>query len=138
MSEQKKLLAIRKRLLTDFRYYARHALKIRTKSGEVKPLVLNKAQEHLIDLVERQMATQGRVRIIIPKARQLGLSTVVGAWQYWWTSQRKAQKAVVVTHKADATRALFDMTKRYHDNCPDILKPHTKYSSRTELVFDVL
>lgn len=138
MQTDDKIKTVRRRLLTDFRFYAAKVLKIRTKAGEIKPLILNKAQNHLIDLVERQLATTGRVRIIIPKARQLGLSTVVGAWQYWWASQRKAQKGVVVTHKADATRSLFDMTKRYHDNCPEILKPHTKYSSRTELVFDVL
>ena len=45
---------------------------------------------------------------------------------------------MVVTHHSDSTRALFDMTKRFHENCPEILKPHTKYSSRRELSFDVL
>jgi len=45
---------------------------------------------------------------------------------------------MVVTHHADSTRALFDMTRRYHTHCPDILKPSTKYSSRRELSFDVL
>ena len=45
---------------------------------------------------------------------------------------------MVITHHADSTRALFDMTKRYHENCPEILRPHTKYSSRRELSFDVL
>jgi hypothetical protein len=30
------------------------------------------------------------------------------------------------------------MTKRFHENCPEILRPHTKYSSRRELSFDVL
>ena len=45
---------------------------------------------------------------------------------------------MVITHHADSTRALFDMTKRFHENCPPILKPHTKYSSRRELSFDVL
>jgi hypothetical protein len=45
---------------------------------------------------------------------------------------------MVITHHADSTRALFDMTKRFHEHCPDILKPHTKYSSRRELSFDVL
>ena len=53
-------------------------------------------------------------------------------------SQNKARKAMVITHTADSTRALFDLTKRLHENCPDILKPHTKYSSRRELSFDVL
>ena len=45
---------------------------------------------------------------------------------------------MVITHHADSTRALFDMTKRFHEHCPEILKPHTKYSSRRELSFDVL
>lgn len=84
------------------------------------------------------MATDGKVRVIILKARQQGLSTYVGGYLYFNVSQRKARKAIVVTHHADSTRALFDMTKRYHDNCPTILKPHTKYSSRKELSFDVL
>ena len=30
------------------------------------------------------------------------------------------------------------MVQRYHQHCPEILKPHTKYSSRRELSFDVL
>ena len=45
---------------------------------------------------------------------------------------------MVICHHADSTRALFDMTKRYHEHCPEILRPHTKYSSRRELSFDVL
>ena len=45
---------------------------------------------------------------------------------------------MVITHHADSTRALFDLTKRYHDHIPEILKPHTKYSSRREISFDAL
>jgi hypothetical protein len=128
----------RKRLLEDFEYYARHALKIRTKDGDVVNLKLNEAQRRLLEMVEAQMKAEGRVRVIILKARQMGLSTAVGGWLYAWVSQRKAQKAMVVTHHADSTKALFDMTKRYHDNCPEALKPSTKYASRRELKFDRL
>ena len=134
----KKLKAVRKRLHDDFPFYAKNALKIRTKAGEVAPLKLNKAQTILQDAIEKQMATEGKVRIIILKARQQGLSTMVGGYLYFKVSQNKAQKALVITHHADSTRALFDMTSRYHQNVPDILKPHTKYSSRKELSFDLL
>ena len=51
---------------------------------------------------------------------------------------KKARKALILAHQADSTRALFDMVQRYHQHCPEILKPHTKYSSRRELSFDVL
>lgn len=137
-TQKTKLKEVRQRLLTDFDFYSKHALKIRTKSGDIQPLKLNQAQKILNDAVDRQMKEEGKVRVIILKARQQGLSTYVGGYLYFSVSQRKAAKAMVITHHSDSTRALFDMTKRYHENCPEILKPHTKYSSRRELSFDVL
>jgi hypothetical protein len=129
---------VRRKLYNDFNFYSNAALKIRTKDGDIKPLKLKPAQKLLQDAVDAQMAAEGKVRIIILKARQQGLSTYVGGYLYFNVSQRKACKALVVTHHSDSTRALFDMTKRYHENCPELLKPHTKYSSRRELTFDVL
>ncbi|AYJ85537.1 hypothetical protein D3Y57_05510 [Sphingomonas paeninsulae] len=135
---EEKRLAVRRRLRDDFKFYASTSLKIRTKDGEVVNLKLNEAQQRLIDMIEAQYAAEGKVRIIILKARQMGLSTAVGGWMYYWVSQRKAQKALVVTHHADSSKALFDMTRRFFDNSPPGLKPSTKYSSRRELKFDTL
>lgn len=134
----KRLKVVRRKLYDDFDFYSKSALKIRTKDGDIKSLNLKPAQRILQKAVEDQMETEGKVRIIILKARQQGLSTYVGGYLYFNVSQRKACKAMVVTHHSDSTRALFDMTKRYHENCPELLKPHTKYSSRRELTFDVL
>lgn len=134
----KRRLEVRKRLYEDFDYYAQKALKIRTKDGEVVNLKLNVAQERLLEIVNGQFKSEGKVRVIILKARQMGLSTAVGGFMYWWTSQRKAQKTIVVTHHAESTKSLFDMTRRYYDNTPEALKPKTKYSSRKELNFDKL
>ena len=125
-----KLKAVRKKLYNDFDFYSKSALKIRTKYGSIAALDLKPAQRILQDAVDKQMAAEGKVRIIILKARQQGLSTYVGGYLYFNVSQHKACKAMVVTHHSDSTRALFDMTKRFHDNCPDLLKPHTKYSSK--------
>lgn len=132
------MIALRKRFKYDFPFYAKHALKIRTKQGEIKRLVLNVAQEILQAAIDEEMSTRGFIRVIILKARQQGLSTHVGGYLYSQVSQSKAKKALVITHLADSTKALFDMTKRYHDLCPDALKPSTRYSSRRELVFDQL
>lgn len=135
-SEQ--LKAIRQRLFEDFTFYAKHCIKIRTKQGTIVPLVLNRVQTRFAKNIVAQMTTTGRVRMVILKARQQGLSTVVSAWQYWWLSQRSAQKGLVMAHEADSTTTLFDMYKRIHDNAPTLVRPSTKYSSRTELVFDKL
>lgn len=129
------VLAVRKRLYEDFDYYASKALKIRTKDGEVVNLKLNEAQQRLLATVDGQYKATGKVRVIILKARQMGLSTAVGGYMYWWVSQRQAQKAMVVTHHSDSTKALFDMTRRFYDNTPEALKPQTRYSSRKELNF---
>jgi hypothetical protein len=45
---------------------------------------------------------------------------------------------VVLAHIKDSSQTLFDMYKRAHDNMPEMLKPSTRFSSRRELVFDVL
>jgi hypothetical protein len=61
----KRLKAVRKKLLTNFPFYAKSALKIRTKEGQVAPLVLNPAQKILQKAIDKQMAEEGKIRIII-------------------------------------------------------------------------
>ncbi|UGA46796.1 hypothetical protein HU230_0012435 [Bradyrhizobium quebecense] len=129
---------VRARLLTDFEFYSRHCVKIRTKKGTIVPLVLNRVQKRFLKAIVKQQQTTGKVRFVVLKARQQGLSTVITAWQYWWLSQRKAQKGLVMAHETDSTITLFDMYKRVHDNCPARLRPHAKYSSRGEMQFDIL
>jgi hypothetical protein len=129
---------VRLKLYDDYKFYAKHAIKIRTKSNEIKPMVLNAAQEKLHEAIEAQRATTGKVRIIILKARQQGFSTYVHGRMYWTLSQRKARKGLVVAHQADSSRTLFDMYKRTHKEMNDLLRPSTAYSSRKELVFEKL
>ena len=130
--------ATRKRLLDDFEFYARKALKIRTKDARIVPFVLNRAQKRLIDALLRQWQETGRIRVVILKARQLGFSTAWGGFMYWWISQHRATKGIVVTHKAEASTALFDMTKRYHSEMPAFLRPSTSKANGRELKFDIL
>jgi len=130
--------ATRKRLLSDFEFYARKALRIRTKDAQIVPFVLNRAQRRFLDMVLDQWQRTGRIRVVILKARQLGLSTVWGGFMYWWISQHRATKGIVVTHKAEASTALFDMTKRYHLEMPDFLRPSTSKANGRELKFDKL
>src|SRR5512139_505843 len=129
----------RKRLRDDFAFYAKHAIKIRTKAGEIKPLVLNRVQDRfLLEHVIPQLQTTGKIRSVILKGRQQGLSTVVSAFIYWWVSQHEGQKAIVIAHVKESTQTLFGMYQRAHENVPELLRPTTKYSSKRELVFKSL
>lgn len=138
MDNESAMKQVRIRLRDEFPFYADKALKIRTKEAKIVPFKLNHAQWLLQEVIDKQMKDMGRVRVIILKARQQGLSTAVGGYLYHRVSQSQAKKAIVVTHHSDSTKALFNMTKRYHENVPKIIKPSTSYSSRKELTFDKL
>lgn len=136
LSEREK--AIRLRLKSEFPHYAAKCLKIRDKNGAVKPFELNKAQLYLHQRIEAQLATTGKVRALILKGRQQGSSTYVGGRFYHKVSHRKGVRAFILTHHDDATSNLFDMTQRYHDNCPDLVKPATSAANAKELHFSNL
>lgn len=138
MQTKEKLLRTRKRLLEDFEFYASHCCKIRTKAGEIKPLMLNRVQKRFLKHCLDQLATVGYIRSVVLKGRQQGLSTVISAIGYWWLSQHSAQKGIVIAHTKDSTDTLFQMYKRFHKLVPDLLRPSTKFSSKRELVFDTL
>lgn len=68
---------------SDFRLYAKQAIKIRTKSGDLGPLILNEAQEILLKAAEDQLAAERWVRLAGLKGRRQGFSTMVAARGYW-------------------------------------------------------
>ena len=76
------------RLLTDFPYYAEHCLTIRSKAGGLVPLRLNRIQRTVHDRLEEQLRETGRVRALILKARQPGVSTYVEARFFWHVTKR--------------------------------------------------
>lgn len=136
ISDRERTLRIK--LKNDFQSYARACLKIRTKSGAIIPLELNKAQLHLHHIAEKQRAETGIVRIITVKGRQQGCSTLIEGRLYWLTTHRKGIKTFILTHEDPATQNLFEMARRYHDNCPPIMKPSTGINNANELNFDRL
>lgn len=129
---------VRKRLRDDFFHYARKVLKIRTKAGDVLPLDLNRAQIYLHERLELQLAEIGRIRAMILKGRQQGVSTYIGARFYWKATHKRGRRVFILTHEQSATDNLFGMVERYHENCDLICKPMTGASNAKELSFPKL
>lgn len=125
-----------RRLKTDFEYFAKHCLRIRTKSGKIVPFAMNKAQRRLHTQLEEQRKKTGKVRAIILKGRQMGASTYIEGRFYWRLWGGKGLRAMILTHEQAATDNLFSMAKRYHDNVPDQLRHPTKAANAKELAFD--
>jgi hypothetical protein len=129
---------IRRKLRDDFSHYAAKCLKIRTKAGDIKPLGLNQAQIYLHGRLEAQKQRTGKVRALVLKGRQQGVSTYIGGRYYWRASHTKGVRVFILTHEQDATNNLFGMVERYHSHCPDLVKPATGASNAKELSFEAL
>lgn len=128
----KKILDIK----SDLYRYIENNLWIRTKSGKLERLVPNKPQKALIDYVLYCLELGIPVRVILLKARQMGLSTIVEAICYWWTSTNKHQTAVIIGHEDTSAKNLYMMFRRYYDNSNPIFKPSVKYNTRSDLTFE--
>ena len=117
-----------------FDEYAAACLKIRTKSGAIAPLILNRSQFYLHQRLEEQRKEKGRVRALVLKARQVGISTYIGGRKYWRTTHGRGLRAFILTHLDVASENLFDIAKRFHDNCPASFKPQTGSANQGTVV----
>lgn len=108
-------------------------LSIRTKDVRIEPFKLNWAQKEVIQTVNDQFNAGKPVRIIVLKARQLGISTVTEALLFWWGFVYHHSYGLVLAHENEASEYLLSMTRLYWDTFPfsDLYTP--KYVSRREL-----
>ena len=78
----------------------------------------NPAQEHLWQLMQQHN------RILVVKARQMGISTVCRAYHY--LQAQMAQEPLtyaIISHTRDSARHLSSIDKNFHRNLPKGLKP---------------
>jgi len=130
-------LAKRKRLKDDLTFYAKNCLQIRGKE-KIQHFALNKAQLYIHEILEKQLKETGRVRAIVLKGRQQGVSTYAEARFIWKVTHSKGVRAFILTQEEAASQTLFEMAKRYYDNLPEPVKPILSASNSKELHFDKL
>lgn len=128
-------LNLRRQLKEDFPAYSRACLKIRTKAGDVLPFRLNRSQLYLHERLEQQLRTKGKVRALVLKGRQVGISTYIGGRFYWKITHKFGYRAFILTHLDAASDNLFGMAKRFHESCPEMFRPETGKANAKELSF---
>jgi hypothetical protein len=138
LSEQER--DIRIRLRDDFQHYASKCLRIRPKDPRLglQPFILNEPQAYVHKRLEEQRRTTGKVRALILKGRQEGISTYVGGRFYHRVTHSRGVSCYILTHEQKATDNLFGMAVRYHENCPPLVRPSTGAANAKELMFDKL
>ncbi|WP_447579922.1 phage terminase large subunit family protein [Acinetobacter baumannii] len=125
-----------KSILKDSESYMQRLLKIRTKKGSMVKFKLNSSQRRLNNEINRLEAEGKPVRIIILKARQMGFSTLTEGRIFYKTATTKLMNSFIIAHKEEASTNLFNMSKLFYEELPDLLRPMKKASNAKELIFE--
>jgi len=140
-ADNRRELAMRRRMRDDFEFYAERCLKILAKptddnsKRELVPFKFNDAQRYVHGIAEKQLAEKGHVRIMVLKGRQQGISTYVEGRFFWKTTHHSGLRAYILTHKSEATENLFAMVSRYLKNAPPQVRPMVGRDSMKTLEF---
>ena len=94
-----------------------------------------RAQKLILTTIASQWEAGYPARVVVLKARRLGVSTFTDLWQMHWVSERPNRQAFVCAHNADASEELFDRARIAHEYTGD--KRPLKASSRREIAWDV-
>jgi hypothetical protein len=132
LSKRKKLRAYEK----DFELFANEQLRIITKNAAkgFVPFVFNDAQKYINEELEKQREKTGKVRAIILKARQQGISTYCAARVFWKTYFTPNTRSVVMAHDSATSDALFNMSRNLIDNMEE--PPKLQKSNAKEILFE--
>ena len=122
----------------DFALFASEQVRILTKdvSKGFVPFKLNRAQEIITEKLEKQRKETGRVRAIILKARQQGISTYCAGRVFWKTYFTPLSRSVVLAHDSATSDALFMMSRNIIDNMPKEYSPGFLKSNAKEIQFE--
>lgn len=120
----------------DFYLYCEKNLYIQDKQGMLVKFTPNSIQRKVVDYVIECIQKNVPIRMIVLKARQEGVSTVVEAIILWWTATHKNVNSKIVSHDRESATNLYSMFQRYYDNSHPFFKPSTKFRTKNDLLFN--
>lgn len=124
------------RLKRDRRWYFSNFLKIRDKRAQIIPFSINHAQSLVLDIIDKDEAEGKPKRYIVLKARQMGLSTLFEGLIYHDTTTNENKNSLIIAHEEQASTNLFNMSKLFYENVPDVIRPMKKYANGKVLQFE--
>lgn len=115
--------------LKDPKWYVENILKVKPKKGGLVPFKLKPCQIDIFNTLEEYY------RIIIRKARQIGMSAAITAWFYHHAITTPGINVALIGYNSDLTAELLDKIKTFYRTTPDELKPTIHYNSKYEISF---
>lgn len=99
------------------------------------PLHPNAVQQRLMDLIYDTERQGKPVRLMIPKARQHGISTLTEAMIYCKTAFTPNVNAIIVADKSEHASNIFEMSKLMHDQMDEMFRTETHRRNAFEIAF---
>ena len=120
---------------TDFSQFAMDQIQIITKDASQGfiPFSFNECQKRITEALDKQIEETGKVRAIILKARQQGISTYCAGRVFWKTYFQQHSRSVVMAHDSATSDALFNMSKNLIRNMKKGLQPQEITSNAKEI-----
>ena len=145
LSNKKEILKLieekEKRLLLDkyrdnFALFVEEQVKIIPKDSSrgFIPFNLNEPQKIITEKLNEQLKETGKVRAIILKARQQGISTYCTGRVFWKSYFSPHSKSVILAHDSATSDNLFTMSKNLISNMQGTLKPKEIRSNAKEII----
>jgi len=122
----------------NFETFAKEQIKILGKDSSkgFQPFLFNSAQRIINDRIEQQLKETGKVRVIILKARQMGVSTYTAARVFWKSYFNSNNKSCIMAHDSSTSDALFTMSRNIIDNMSEDMRPVFQKSNSKEILFE--
>lgn len=124
------------KLQNDSEWYIESFLKIKDKTATIVPFVLNNAQHIVMKQIKQDTKDKRPRRYIVLKARQMGLSTLFEGLIFQDTSTKENKNSLIIAHEENASSNLFQMSKLYYENLPELIRPMKKYANGKVLSFE--
>jgi len=120
----------------NFTDFASDNIKIITKDARrgFVNFTFNDCQKKITEILDEQLQTNGKVRAIILKARQQGISTYCAGRVFWKTYFTPHARSVVMAHDSATSDALFTMSRNIIRNMDSLYKPTELRSNAKEIV----
>lgn len=114
-----------------------YELKVLTKERGLQRMgeIVNWAQERVITEAERQLYEYGQIRMVVYKARQMGLSTVIEAIIFTLSMMYRDFQSLIISHESESSEHILGMTKRYWTTYPFRKYHDEQYSGRKQLAW---
>lgn len=119
-----------------FGLFCRNCLVIINKHGERVPFVLNSSQRIILKTILRLIKAGIPPRIIVLKARQVGVSTLVEALLTWTALLKANRSCLVIAHTIKSSKTIFRMCRNFHRLLPEDMHQETRLQNVSEVEYD--